>query len=336
VPWNKTVAISITHDVDTKDAIPNSLLYADLEKNNGVQATYFIQTKYIKDGQDDHFFTVENVPYMKAVLNLGMEVGSHTVSHTPFFSYIPLGSGTEKYPDYQPFYVTNFSTFNESLMGELRVSKFLLDHFLGINTVSFRTGYLGHSVEMYPTLEATGYSYSSCVTANDCLTHMPFQSFYDNAFDSNIEVYEFPITIEDEEPPQMDRRVSSAIFLTNKIAAYGGFVNILIHPNERIYKYAFEKEYIDHFKDEAWMGTLKDYGDWWVARSKMQIDVTSTERSAEVRIFCPKPIQGIPIEVPSTFRLVQTFPEGLTFEIIPNGLLFDRLDGEIKLVFEKD
>jgi peptidoglycan/xylan/chitin deacetylase (PgdA/CDA1 family) len=260
VPGNKSVAISLTHDVDTKDAIPNALLYADLEQKNGVSATYFIQTKYIKDGQDDHFFTVENIPYMDALLNMGMEVGSHTVSHTPFFSYLPLGSGTEKYPDYQPFYVTNFSTFNETLLGELRVSKFLLDHFLNINTISFRTGYLGHSVEMYPALEATGYSYSSCVTANDVLSHMPFQCFYDNKFDSPIEVYEFPITIEDEEAPQMDRRVSSAIFLTNKIAGYGGFVNILIHPNERIFKYAFESAYIDHFKDEAWMGTMKDYG----------------------------------------------------------------------------
>jgi len=336
VPYNKTVAISITHDVDTKDAIPNSLLYADLEQKNGVAATYFVQTKYIKDGQDDHFFTVENMPYIKALLNMGMEVGSHTVSHTPFFSYLPIGSGTEKYPDYQPFYVTNFSTFNETLLGELRVSKFLLDHFLGINTISFRTGYLGHSVEMYPALEATGYSYSSCVTANDVLTHMPFQTFYDNQFDSPIEVYEFPITIEDEEAPQMDRRVSSAIFLTNKVAQYGGYVNILIHPNERIYKYAFEKEYIDHFKDEAWLGTMRDYGDWWVARSKMQIDVTFRDRSAQARIFCPNPIKGIPIEVPPAYRLVQTYPEGLIFEVTPTGLLFEELEGEITLVFEKD
>jgi hypothetical protein len=336
VPSGKMVTVLITHDVDTKVAMQNSLLYGELERSHGIKATYYLQTKYIRDGQDESFFDFDHIPYIAALKRMGAEIGSHSVSHTPFFRYIPLGVGNEKYPEYQPYYVTNFSTFNETLLGEFQVSKFLLDHFFQQNTVSFRSGYLGQSIRMYPALIATGYSYSSCVTANDCLTHMPFRAFYDDLFDSEIEVYEFPITIEDEVQPPMNQRLSAAIFLTEKIARYGGMVNILIHPNETVIKYEFQKGYIEHFKDIAWFGTQKEYGQWWVARAKMQIDAIKTGTKTEVTVFCPDPIQDLPLMVPTEFRLVSSVPIGIQYQIIPGGLLFSKLEGKVKLYFEND
>ncbi|OFY51601.1 MAG: hypothetical protein A2X22_14450 [Bacteroidetes bacterium GWF2_49_14] len=336
VPSGKKVSVLITHDVDTKAAMKNSLLYGELERSNGIKATYYLQTKYIRDGQDESFFNYENIPYMIALKGMGAEIASHSVSHTPFFQFIPVGVGNEKYPDYQPYYVTNFSTFNETLLGEFQVSKFLLDYFFNQNTISFRSGYLGQSIRMYPALIATGYSYSSCVTANDVLTHMPFRTFYDDLFDSEVEVYEFPITIEDEVLPPMNERLSSAIFLTDKIARYGGMVNILIHPNETVIKYEFQKGYIEHFKDIAWFGTQKEYGNWWVARAKMQIDAVKTGNKTVVTIYCPDPIYDLPLMVPTEFHLVGSTPVGIEYQIIPGGLLFSKLEGQLQLHFEND
>src|SRR5690606_12089719 len=117
--------------------------YAELEKNNGIKGTYFIQTKYIRDWNDDIFFNADNLKYLEKLEELGMEIGSHSVSHSMVFSDFPLGSGSEKYPRYQPFVKEQKLTYNGSIMGELRTSKFLLEHHLkNDKIVSFRPGHL--------------------------------------------------------------------------------------------------------------------------------------------------------------------------------------------------
>ena len=335
VPQNKYVAISVTHDVDTHTSIPNQLVYAEIEQRNNTRATYFIQAKYIKDGQDEALLRTDYLPYYYAIKNMGMEIGSHSVSHTPFFKHIPIGTGDETYPDYQPYFVTGFSCFNETVLGELRVSKFLLDEVLHNNTVSFRTGFLGRSETMYPALEATGYKYASCVTANDVMTHMPFQLSYDVAYDSQLEVFEFPITIEDEGEPPMNQRISAAIFLTDKIAPYGGLINILIHPNEIKIKTEFLEGYLEHFRDIAWLGPMGEYGEWWVAKSKMQIDAEVVGEEVQVTLDCPQEIKDFPLLVPSNLFLLGTNPGWIEYQPIDGGYLFTRLKGTIRLRFER-
>src|SRR5438067_6345648 len=54
----------------------------EYEKNQDVIGYYFIQTKYIRDYNDDNCF-----PPQKLV-KLGMEIGSHTVAHSRSFSHL--------------------------------------------------------------------------------------------------------------------------------------------------------------------------------------------------------------------------------------------------------
>lgn len=333
VPENKKVPILITHDIDYTKSIDNMLIYAELERRNNIPATYFVQTRYVKDGADQAYLNEKYIPYFITLKNMGMEIGSHSVSHTPFLSYIPLGTGLEKYPDYRPYYSTFTSTFNETLFGELRVSHFLINELFGVNPTSFRSGYLLYPEKIHVSMQETGYKYSSNITANEVLTHMPFNPMSDYLYDEELEIFEIPITIEDDLPPEMDQRVDEAISLTEKISRYGGVVNILIHPNILGHKYRFEELYIDHYKNDAWFGTVSQFGDWWKARTAIQIDVINTDPLIKVDIEIPFPITNFPLIVPENLKLVATVPTINGIKRTNEGYLFSKLTGKVQLIF---
>jgi hypothetical protein len=86
------------------------------------------------------------------------------------------------------------ATSNGTILGELRVSKFLLEHFSEQGLMSFRPGELSNPVALPQALQAAGYRYSSSTTANNSLTHLPYQLNYDRLNDTEMDVFEFPVT----------------------------------------------------------------------------------------------------------------------------------------------
>jgi hypothetical protein len=56
VPYHRSLSVLLTHDIDASIAMANSLRYAEFERSQGITGTYFIQTKYIRDYNDDIFF----------------------------------------------------------------------------------------------------------------------------------------------------------------------------------------------------------------------------------------------------------------------------------------
>ncbi len=272
-PPGREVNIVLSHDIDYTRSVVNAAGYADVERAAGIKATYFMQTKYLRDYNDDIFLTKETVPLLRALQDRGMEIGSHTVAHSRIFKAFPLGDGRERYPDYRPFVQTKTTARGGSVFGETRVSKFLLERLVGARITSFRPGHLSYPFQLPEVLAALGYDWSSSVTADSCLTHLPHQTTYSRAGDSLLPVYEFPVTIEDEELPRLGDRFEAENAVIAKIAAHHGLVVILIHPDILDHKLAFEQQLIARWKDRAWMTDLDDFGAWWRARDGADIDV---------------------------------------------------------------
>ncbi|MEQ1680957.1 MAG: hypothetical protein ABL950_10165, partial [Nitrospira sp.] len=155
------------------------------------------------DFNDEVFLNDQGSNDMAALHRLGMQLASHTVAHSEVFSYFPLGTGRERYPEYQPYVKTRTTTANGSVFGELRVSKYLIEKLSGgANVMSFRPGGLSNPKALPQALAATGYRYSSSSTANNSLTHLPYQLMVNHDVETESEVFEFPITIEDERYPR--------------------------------------------------------------------------------------------------------------------------------------
>ncbi|MEY2942202.1 MAG: hypothetical protein RLY97_216 [Pseudomonadota bacterium] len=272
-PAGYQFSIVLTHDVDFTSAMGSAQNYAKRMHEAGVKGTFFIQTKYIKDYNDDVFFNAKTLPNVKQVLAYGMEVGSHTVAHARAIKFAAMGSGRESYPSYLPYTTSSQSALNMTILGELRVSKFLLTRVAGAKVTAYRSGYLANPFVLPQALAATGFAYDSTITANSCLTHLPYQLTSDRQ-DSALEpVYEFPVTIEDEDGKPMNERFDDANMVIEEIAQDRGFVVIQVHPDDRSKKLDFEVEAIRRYKGRAWFATLSEFGDWWRARDLAEIDV---------------------------------------------------------------
>lgn len=334
VPFNRSLTVLLTHDVDFAASVQNSLSYAEYEQSQGVKATYFIQTKYIRDYNDEIFMNEANLPAMRKLAGMGMETASHTVCHTRLFARLAPGTGEERYPTYTPFVQERMTVYHASILGELRVSKFLLEHFTGAQVRSFRPGGLSNPFQLPEALEATQYLYSSSVTANDSFSHLPFQLNYSRGYEAESPIFEFPVTIEDEEPPEMGSRLNAAIEVARKISNYGGLVNILIHPNITGHKLDFERGFVTAFKDSAWFGTVGEFGSWWAARNAAGLDVETHGAELTVRLELPKEIKGLTLRLPAGISYRSSQPDNPTMQQFGDKLVIGKAVGKLVLAFK--
>ncbi len=326
VASGKELSIILSHDVDYSESVKNSLEYSQLEKSYGFSATYFLQVKYIKDFNDKVFFDNENIEHINQVIKNDMEIGSHGVSHSSQYSKFPIGDGSEIYPDYRPFVVDKTHAKDGTVLGELRVSKFLIENrTLKKEVVSFRPGELSNPYSLPQALLATGFKYSSSATANNSLTHLPFQLSYDRKPDQVLPIYEFPVTIEDEEISNMLTQIPEAISVSEAISNYGGLFVILIHPNVTGHKLGFQKKIMEHWKNRAWFTNLETFGDWWAKRDLVEVDI----RDKTLFIDCQKEISNLTFSFPKKMK----FEVSDNIEITNNFLLVKSCKGLVNLKF---
>ena len=335
VPWDKSLAVMITHDLDYTQSVLNSRSYADFEQSNGVRATYFIQTKYIRDFNDAVFFNDQGVALLRELAGKNIEVASHSVSHSRVFHQFPIGTGDEQYPSYRPHVVDKVTTRGGSILGELRVSKFLLEDLLGRREIlSFRPGHLTNPYALPEALVATGFRFSSSVTANNSLTHLPFQLNYHRAQLAETEIFEFPVTIEDEGLPPLGERLPEAIDLARKLSRYGGCYVVLIHTNTLGHKLGFERGFVKAVKDFSWFGTLSEFGRWWAARNKVGVDVDGGAERWTVHLNVPEPMVGLTLQVPRSFQFEASRPGDLIVTQNQERVLINKAEGKVDLIFK--
>lgn len=332
VPYNKSLTVIYTHDLDYNLSVPNALEFAKFEKSQNYNTTYFVLNHYIRDYNDLAYFNNEAIDILNQVHDLGRELGSEAISHSEIFDKFPLGTGKETYPEYKPIVLGKYSAVNGSIMGELRVSKFLLETLIhNLKIVSFRPGGLRQPRSLPQCLRALGYKYTSSNTANDSWTHLPYQLTYELGTEALEDVFQFPITIEDEAMPRMDKRVGAALDVAKNISRYGGLCLVLSHPNVVDYKLVFEKAFFEGVKGYSWIGSVKDFGRFWAARNKITIDVQDRGREKLVSLKIPQPISGFTLIVPKGWSLKNT-----STNVIQQGqsVLIDQATGDLQLTFD--
>ena len=311
VPQGRDLSVLVTHDVDYRYSLERAIEYARAERSMGIPATYFIQTKYLRDWNDNAFFDQAAIGNLKSLDSLGMQIASHTVSHSREFNHMPLGSGDEVYPTYQPRVTAETTVTGASILGELRVSKFLLEHFTGLPIDAFRPGHLRNPESLPEALEASGYRFSSSATANNSLTHLPFQLEYHHGPTAETPIFEFPVTIEDEAPPALASRLPQALELADHLRRYGGLMVLLIHSNVVEPKLGFERGFVAGVKDRAWFGTADEFGRFWAARNAAGVDVARSGEQRVVTVTLPAAIDGLTVSTPAGWHFVRVEPAGV-------------------------
>ena len=331
VPENRSLSILLTHDIDYQKSIPNARVFAEYERSLGISATYFLQTKIVRDDLDSAFLNPATVPQVQALANLGHEVASHSVSHSRLFADFPMGDGTEQYPGYRPFVHNAKLTTGGTILGELRVSKHLIDSILPkASVVAFRPGYLADPFSLPQALQATGYRYVSSLTAAGALTHLPFRQCYERLSGQELDLWEFPVTFSDGQTDDLLTRLPVAMDVARQVARYGGLFVVLIHPNNVEDKLRFEQAFVPEWRGKAWFGTLGDFGRWWEARDSAGVDVAMTGTEGVLALTLAKPVQGLVLKVPTGWIIAAT--PGVV-ALAPGVLSVTAPAGAVKIAF---
>ena len=214
---------------------------------------------------------------------------------------MPLGSGEEQYPDYRPF-VQDFTTVrNASILGELRVSKYLLEQATEQSIRAFRPGHLSLPEQLPEALQASGYEFSSSITANEALTHLPYRLMYSRDYDAEVDVFEFPVTIEDEQWA-LEESLPQVLSVARQIARHGGLFNLLIHTETTGDKLEFQRQLVDAIAGISHFSTVDDFGDWWAARDALEFDVITTGANRQLRLSSNQMLRGLTLELPAGWR----------------------------------
>jgi len=332
VPMGKALSVLVTHDIDYLHSVRNSAVYEDYERQAGIPATYFLQTKYVTDSSEKAWFAPENLALMRQIAEAAPELASHSVAHSLQYAKFPMGDGRERYPSYRPRVIDLTRTDGGTILGELRVSKFLIEALLGVPPiVSFRPGHLSDPYSLPQALRAAGYLYNSASTANNSLTHLPYRLTESRESRVETPLYEFPVTVEDEESPDLRDRLPQALTLAETLSGYGGLFVILIHPDVIAGKLEFEKGFITAWKDRAWFGTLSQMGAWWAARDAVEVDADAAAKT--VTVSATTPIDGLLLHTPAGWKFDHVESSDATAEPISDGLLLRRLHGTYILHF---
>ena len=283
IPQGQRSALLLSHDVDWENSFAPGRDFAGIEKANQANSTFFIQTKYVDDANSKAFFFEPNLGILRELKAGGSSLGSHSVIHSRGFNKFELGSGQETYATYRPRGL-GFDTASEAtVFGEVRVSKELLDGEIpGQDTIFFRAGHLRVPVSLPEALERSGYQFDSSFTADDVLSNFPYALPWGLGFDEDSRIYEFPVTIEDEESPGFAKRVPQALEVILANAENGAVSVLLVHSNESAQKAAAEQELLRQLPHDIGKSDMLSFARFWRARDRLKWSVTSSSVPSEV------------------------------------------------------
>jgi hypothetical protein len=283
IPGGQRSALLLSHDVDWENSFAPGLDFARIEKANQAKSTFFIQTKYVDDANSKAFFFEPNLETLRQLKSSGSTVGSHSIIHSRGFNKFELGSGHEAYPSYQPRGLGFDTASGATVFGEVRVSKGLLDGEIpDQKTTFFRAGHLRVPVSLPEALERSGYQFDSSFTGDDVLSNFPFALPRDLGFGEDSDIYEFPVTIEDEESPGFAKRVPQALQVILANAENGAVSVVLIHSNESQLKAAAEQDLLRQLPADILKTDMVSFGTFWRARDRLQWKVTAGSMPTQV------------------------------------------------------
>ncbi len=309
IPLGKRSVLMLSHDVDWEYSFQPMLAFAGFEKSAGISSTFFVQTKYIDDVNSHAFFFGTSLDVLRKVAAGESDIESHTVIHSKLFNVVPLGTGEERYPSYRARATPDNAAQDATALGEVCVSKSLLDGELsGHETRFFRAGHLRVPPYLPEALVRCGYEFDSSFTAGDVLSNFPYTLDFDFGWTAPSPIFEFPVTFEDEQQPPLLKRIPAILDVIEANAENGAPSVILIHSNNAQDKLEAERGILSGLPKDVLVGNMIDYARFWKARSQARWVPRLTAGGEQIDITSALPLAGLTLVSPRTIQSAAGLP----------------------------
>lgn len=293
IPQGKRSVLMLSHDVDWEYSFKPMLAFADFETNAGVSSTFFVQTKYLDDATSRAFFFGQSLDVLRQLAR-GSDIESHTVIHSKLFNKVPLGTGEERYPSYHARATRDNPAQDATALGEVCVSKSLLDGELqGHDTIFFRAGHLRVPPFLPEALVRCGYEFDSSFTAGDVLSNFPSELDFDLGMTEPSTIFEFPVTLEDEQLPPLLDRLPAMLDTIEANAENAAPSVLLIHSNNSHEKLEAERAIVSRLPKDILVENMIDYARFWKARSQLRWFPRLVDGGEQIEINSELPIAGL-------------------------------------------
>jgi hypothetical protein len=285
VPNGQRSVVMLSHDIDWEYSVTNARMFAEMEQRHHVSSTFFMQTKYVSDVNSKAFFYGPNLDVLRDLAARGFEVESHTVIHSRAFNKFPYGTEQENYATYRPHNVGFEQAVGGTVMGEVRVTKELLDGAIpGHRTIFFRAGHLRFPPTLAEALVRCGYEFDSSFTAPDVMSNFPYALTFDRDFEDESPIYEFPVTIEDEESPPLGERIGKALDVILANADNGAANVVLIHTDNAKMKLMAEEALLNQLPRNIAVTDMLSFARFWRARDRLKWSVHPGHSPQEITL----------------------------------------------------
>jgi hypothetical protein len=266
----KPAALILTHDIDARTSYARTPEFAQYEHDRGLVATYNFTTAPYSGGWTGTLYDVDGRLSIQQAIDLGQNIASHSFGHFPDFYDAPLGTGNETAANYFPEYSWDLSaTIGMSVLGEMGVSRWLLEQDFGLTVDIYRSGELLVPDDHLQGLIETGYRRDSSYAAGLTRGNIPFVA--STMSSGNITTYsivEFPVTLSDED--LTDENLEAFLDVWENVIRVNYANNaptvLLIHPVEAGPRLEALEGILDRVADlDLWIGDLKTFADAWEA-----------------------------------------------------------------------
>lgn len=275
-PNNYSSVVMITHDVDSRTSYDTLANFAIFENFRGIKAQYNLTTNYVPNSWISDLY-IGTGPQVEFLQSKGHAIASHSVGHFPDFAnstIFPFGTLGNDSSNYHPFY-NGVSTLNGTILGEVEVSKKLIDNDFNVDVKSWRSGHLAYPDSLAIALDTLGYEFNSTYSANDVLTGFPYYTNRTQSFSSGqSKILEIPMTISDvfgSDPISIDNymtKVQLWIDATRRYDRNNASTVLLIHPN-RNYKLTAQEAYLDLLPETMKGMAFEAFGSFWRKRDSL-------------------------------------------------------------------
>jgi hypothetical protein len=209
-------------------------------------------------------------------------------------------------------------------MGEIRVSRQLIQSRLNPKATSFRAGYLLTTPRLAVAEEAAGIRDDSSTTQGWVGGAFPFSiPRVDGTGYADVTTY--PVVIEDERGVRVDQRINEAKDLMLANGANGAPTTIMFHPNGWDWKVKAWDQLLTSIPSNAWTGTMEQFGDFWQDRTRSSLRTSASGSCANGRHIEFKsmnaawPVKGQVLDVPGSALKKLTLASGEVRNVNSNG-----------------
>jgi hypothetical protein len=267
-PGGHHAALIITQDVDATTSYGFVPEFVDLLTSLGFKSTFTFNTNPYDTGWLGAHYIASGMDSIQYSLNSGFDAQSHSFSHAPDFATAVFGTGKETAGNYMPMYsATTASTSGMSMIGELGVSRWLLENDFGITVSSFRAGYLDIPKNFPQGLTETGYQRDTSYAGGLTRGSFPYVlATVNNGIVTSYPVMEYPLAISDRDLTTTSESQIVSDWTTVIQANYANNAPtvLLLHPSNDTLKIQALQDLLAAVSGlDLWIGDLKTFSTFW-------------------------------------------------------------------------